>query len=63
MFKYITVDNGAFVQALIAFIVTFSVFALVMFRAWRMRSDESDHVANLPLNHDSETEHTHTTKP
>ena len=54
MFKYITIDHGAFLQGLIAFVITASVFALVMHRAWRMRGEESDHLANLPLDQDTQ---------
>ncbi|MBT8037030.1 MAG: hypothetical protein KJO21_05755 [Verrucomicrobiae bacterium] len=58
MFKEIVTDEGAALQAGVAFFITFSVFFLIMFRAWRVRRDD-DHVANLPLEGDSETSHTH----
>ena len=54
MFKDIVTDEGAVIQAGVAFFVTFSVFLLIIIRAWRVRR-EDDHVANLPLEGDSET--------
>lgn len=59
MFKEIVTDDGAALQATIAFFITFSVFALIIIRAWRVRRDDDDRVANLPLEGDSETSHTH----
>ncbi len=58
MFKDIVTDDGAALQASVAFFVTFSVFLLIIIRAWRARRDD-DHVAHLPLEEDSETSHTH----
>lgn len=70
MFKYIVIDNGALFQALVAFVLTFSVFLIIMLRAWKMRRSEADHLASLPLDNDSDSEThistvsdtTHTTK-
>lgn len=59
MFKDIVTSEGATLQAAVAFFVTFSVFLLIMIRAWRMRRENDDHVANLPLESDSETSHNH----
>ncbi|MCP5536477.1 MAG: hypothetical protein H7A51_09630 [Akkermansiaceae bacterium] len=59
MFKAIVTDEGAVVQASVAFFLTFSVFFLIMIRAWRVRRVDDDRVANLPLEDDSETSHTH----
>lgn len=59
--KNIIVDNLAFLQALAAFILTFSIFLVIMIRAWKMRQGESDHMANLPLNDDDDTEAPKTT--
>lgn len=59
MFKEIVTDKGAVLQASVAFFVTFSVFFLIMIRAWRVRRADDDRVANLPLEDDSETSHTH----
>lgn len=56
MFKYIVIDNGALFQALLAFVLTFSVFLIIMLRAWKMRSSEADHLASLPLDNDSNSE-------
>lgn len=58
MFKDIVTDDGAVLQASVAFFVTFSVFLLIIIRAWRARRDD-DRVAHLPLEEDSETSHTH----
>ena len=63
--KNIIVDNQAFWQALAAFILTFSVFVVIMVRAWKMRKGESDHMSSLPLDDDdSDTtqQPSHTTK-
>lgn len=59
MFKEIITAEGAALQAGVAFFVTFSVFFLIMIRAWHVHRDSDDHVANLPLEGDSETSHTH----
>jgi len=59
MFKDIITSEGAAVQAAVAFFVTFSVFFLIMIRAWSVRRTDDDRVANLPLEDDSETSHTH----
>ncbi len=58
MFKGIVTDEGAALQAGVAFFLTFSVFLLIIIRAWRARRDD-DRVAHLPLDDDSETSHTH----
>lgn len=54
MFKYIILDNGGQLQGLVAFIISFSIFGYIMLRAWKMRKEEADHLANLPLENDSE---------
>ncbi len=59
MFKEIVTAEGAAIQAGVAFFVTFSVFFLIMFRAWHAHRDSDDRVANLPLEDDSDTTHTH----
>ncbi len=58
MFKNIVPDDGAALQALVAFIITFAVFSMIMLRAWHMRREDSDHMSSLPLEDDSETHHT-----
>jgi len=63
--KNIIVDNHAMWQALAAFIVTFSVFVVIMIRAWKMRQRESDHMSSLPLGDDDAStpqKPSHTTK-
>ncbi len=55
MFKNIVTDSNAALQAIIAFTVTFSVFFLIMLRAWFVRKSDDDRVANLPLEDDSAT--------
>ena len=57
MLKNIVPDDGAALQALVAFIITFAVFSLIMLRAWRMRIDDSDKMSRLPLEGDSENNH------
>lgn len=52
--KNIIPDDGAALQALVAFIITFSVFALIMLRAWFMHREDSEHMSALPLDRDSE---------
>ncbi len=65
--KNIIVDNAAFWQALAAFVLTFSIFVVIMIRAWKMRKGESDHMSSLPLDDDAAADATshkpsHTTK-
>ena len=55
MFKDIVTDEGAVIQAAVAFFLTFFVFFLIMLRAWRIRRKDDDRVANLPLENDSVT--------
>lgn len=50
--KNIIVDNAALWQALAAFTLTFSIFVVIMVRAWKMRKNESDHMSSLPLDDD-----------
>ena len=57
MFKNIVPDDGAAIQAIVAFIITFAVFSLIMLRAWHMRLDDSDKMSRLPLEGDSENHH------
>ena len=57
MFKDIVHSDGAALQALVAFIITFAVFALIMLRAWRMRIDDTEKMSRLPLEGDSENHH------
>jgi len=59
MFKSIILDHGAAAQAIVAFVITSSVFGLIILRTWRMKKEDSAHLANLPLDSDSETSHTH----
>ena len=54
MLKNIVPDDGAALQAIVAFIITFAVFSLIMLRAWRMRSEDSEKMSRLPLEGDSE---------
>lgn len=54
MLKNIVPDDSAALQALVAFIITFAVFSLVMLRAWRMRKSDSEKMSRLPLEGDSE---------
>ena len=57
MFKNIIPDDSAALQAFVAFVITFAVFALIMIRAWHMRMDDSDKMSRLPLEGDSENNH------
>ena len=59
MFKSIILDHGATAQAILAFAITSSVFGLIILRTWRMKKEDSLHLANLPLDDDSESPHTH----
>jgi hypothetical protein len=59
MFKSIILDHGAAAQAILAFAITSSVFGLIILRTWRMKKEDSLHLANLPLDDDSEKQHTH----
>jgi len=54
LFKNIVLDNGGQLQGIVAFILSFSIFGYIMVRAWKMRKTEADHLANLPLENDSE---------
>lgn len=54
MLKNIVPDDGAALQALVAFIITFAVFSLIMLRAWHMRREDSERMSSLPLEGDSE---------
>jgi hypothetical protein len=58
MFKHIIIDNHALIQGLVAFILSFTIFAYIMVKAWRMRKEDATHLANLPLDTDTETSHT-----
>ena len=58
MFKNIVPDDGAALQALVAFIITFAVFSMIMLRAWHMRREDANRMSNLPLDDSSETHHT-----
>ncbi len=55
MIKNIIPDSNAAFQAIIAFFVTFSVFFLIMLRAWFVKKSDDDRVAHLPLEDDSAT--------
>jgi len=59
MFKSIILDHGAAAQAILAFFITASVFGLIILRTWRMKKEDSLHLANLPLDDDSKKQHTH----
>ncbi len=58
MFKDIVPDDGAALQALVAFIITFAVFSIIIFRAWHMRSEEATRMSSLPLDDEPKTNHT-----
>ena len=54
LFKNIVLDNGGQLQGAVAFLLSFSIFGYIMLRAWKMRKDEADHLASLPLDNDSD---------
>jgi hypothetical protein len=47
------IENWGGWTAIIAFAVTFSIFSWFLVRAIRMKKDEADHMAALPLGDDS----------
>ncbi|MGB0993740.1 MAG: hypothetical protein ACPG32_14885 [Akkermansiaceae bacterium] len=57
MFKTIIVDTWEGWAPIASFILTITIFAGVMMRAWKMKSSEADRLASLPL----EFENTHPT--
>jgi len=54
LFKNIVLDHGGQLQGAVAFLLSFSIFGYIMLRAWKMRKDEADHLASLPLENDSD---------
>lgn len=57
MFKQIVIDDQATLQAIVAFVITTSVFAVIMLKAWRMRHEDAEHLSQLPLDNTPETHH------
>lgn len=53
MFKRMFIENWDGWTAGIAFFVTFSIFSWFVIRAVRMRKEEADQLAGLPLEEDS----------
>ena len=52
MFKRLTFDNGHTTLAIVAFVLTAAVFAVAVWRALRLKPEEKDHLAHLPLEND-----------
>ncbi len=53
MFKYITIDSGAFTQGLVAFIITSFIFFTIMMIAWKMDKSKAARRSELPLSDDT----------
>ena len=49
MFKRFTADELQTTLAIVAFVITAVVFAVGIWRAFRIRPEEKDHLASLPL--------------
>lgn len=52
MFKRIFYDDWTTIVPVIAFIVTFTVFAVAIVRSIRMKKSTREHLSNLPLEDD-----------
>ena len=59
MFKRLNFDLWQDVLPVLAFIVTFVVFLLVLARAIRMSHDQAEHLAHLPLDPEPRTPNDH----
>jgi len=55
MFKRISYDDWHTSVPIIAFVLTFGVFIFFVVRALRLRGDEADRLASLPLDSDDVT--------
>ena len=53
MFKRLILENGHTTLAIIAFFLTATVFAFAIWRALKLRPEEKDHLASLPLKDDT----------
>ena len=49
MFKRLILDDAQTILAIIAFAITAAVFAVGVWRAVRIKPEEKDHLASLPL--------------
>ena len=49
MFKRVFHEDWTTIVPIIAFIITFTFFVVVMVRAARMKKAKQDHLASLPL--------------
>lgn len=54
MFKRIIYDEWTNIVPMIAFAVTFTIFVVTTIRALRIRPDERERLAKLPLQEDSD---------
>ena len=52
MFKRVFHEDWTTIVPIIAFIITFTFFVVVMVRAARMKKAKQDHLASLPLQDD-----------
>jgi len=49
MFKRLSIEEWQSLLTMVAFFLTFAAFLYFTFRALRMKKDQRDHMANLPL--------------
>ena len=59
MFKRLELETWHDFVPLIAFFITFAVFLVALVKAFRLRADQADIMANLPLDNEPATPQTH----
>ena len=59
MFKRLEIETWLDFVPFVAFFLTFAVFLILSIRALRLRSDEAEHMASLPLDGNPNTTKNH----
>lgn len=54
MFKRVFHEDWTTIVPIVAFVITFTFFVVMIVRAARMRKSKSDHLASLPLDDDQD---------
>jgi len=47
-------EDWTIIFPIIAFLVAFPIFAYIVYKALRMKQSKADHMAHLPLQHDTD---------
>lgn len=55
MFQRVIHENWATIVPIISFVITAGVFTLITVRALRLPKSRREHLASLPLDHETET--------